>query len=230
MNTLKAIVVLLGTTTVIGCAHNPNAVNLANDEQRSRVYSIEDQLVSPLNDIYASQNNIVYLLDSANTSSSHVSVNDEVSINVMRLGRYKLVQTAPAFSQVNLLAQPVTVNVSVSEPLGEVGHALASAIESTGFTMCDTPEVLGSLYKMPLPRVHYHMGPMSLIETVQVIIGPGWEVFVDQTNRDLCFKPHKTTAAIGVVEDNINNDSLGAVPVEPSKIRTDFFENKSIAF
>jgi type IV pili sensor histidine kinase/response regulator len=219
----------------------------------SRVSSILDEDVSNLSDIYALDGDVVYLLDGLEAVKPvEVSSNDEIPVDVVKVGRYQLVQTSPDYVKANLLEQHVSVNVIVAKPLANIGHALFDAVELSGFTLCNRPEVKNSLYKMPLPSIHYRMGPMTLINTMQVLVGPGWRVMVDQTNRSICFEPFNSDAKSStsksapsasekihhseqVVDTGKMKPAVRVVPVEPLKQGVsnrrngfnDYFENQS---
>jgi len=238
MSLLRLAIVSASIGVVSGCAHTQTTAELIPElspATESRVHLV-GQEGSSIADIYAVDNDLVYLLDGISDEVSD-SANDEVvSVEVLRVGRYQLVQTSPSYIQTNLLAQPVTVDVVVARPLADIGHALFSAVELSGYSLCQTPAVTESLYKMPLPSVHYKMGPMSLINTLQVIVGPGWQVLADQTNRSICFKPFEARSLDWVeinkpsniplsiknsgsfeVPSPKKNTVVGSVPVEPAK-------------
>ena len=237
MSLLRLAIVSASIGVISGCAHTQTTAELIPElspASSSRVHLV-GQEGSAIADIYAVDNDVVYLLDGISDEVSD-SANDEVvSVEVLIVGRYQLVQTSPSYIQANLLAQPVTVDV-VARPLANIGHALFSAVELSGYSLCKSPEVTESLYKMPLPSVHYQMGPMSLINTLQVIVGPGWQVLADQTNRLICFKPFEARGLDWVESSKPSNIPLsiknsesfevpspkkitvvGAVPVEPAK-------------
>lgn len=227
MSLLRLAIVSASIGVISGCAHTQTTPELSS---ASRVHLVDGQEGSALTDIYGRDGEVVYLLDVPEEISD--SANDEaISVDVLKVGRYQLVQTSPAYIKANLLAQPVSVNVHVARPLANIGHALFSAVELSGYSLCKLPEVTESLYKMPLPSVHYQMGPMSLINTLQVIVGPGWQVLADQTNRMICFKPFeargfelaesgkprtKTLDSLKAPSSK-NITSVKAVPVEPAK-------------
>lgn len=114
---------------------------------------------------------------------------------VLRDGRYTLVNISPEEGQKYLLDQSVTIDM-----LGKKRKTLSATVEQglqttlrdTGFSLCssfNSPEpTLSTLFYLPLPRVHYQFGPMALRDAVQMLAGPGYEMTVNDVTRVICFK------------------------------------------
>lgn len=114
---------------------------------------------------------------------------------VLRDGRYTLVNISPEEGQKNLLDQSVTVDMlgkkrkSIS---ATVEQGLQATLRESGFSLCsavNSPEpTLSTLFYLPLPKVHYQFGPMALRDAVQMLAGPGYEMTVNDVTRVICFK------------------------------------------
>ena len=106
-------------------------------------------------------------------------------VPVTRAGRYTLVELAPEAGQRDLLQQ--TVEVSIPSMFdASVGAALRHVLLRSGFRLCDSAEAT-TLYGLPLPAAHLRLGPLKLRDALLTLIGPAWEMSVDEANRQICF-------------------------------------------
>lgn len=165
-----------------GCVHKTNS------ETGTEIFPLETQgqetapAVLPLPKDRIVQPDI-YLTDDAGKTE------------VLRDGRYTLVNISPEEGQKNLLDQSVTVDMlgkkrkSISTT---VEQGLQATLRESGFSLCsafNSPEpTLSTLFYLPLPRVHYQFGPMALRDAVQMLAGPGYEMTVNDVTRVICFK------------------------------------------
>ncbi|KPX40528.1 PilL N-terminal domain-containing protein [Pseudomonas ficuserectae] len=105
---------------------------------------------------------------------------------VVRYGRYTLVSTDPKADQQDLLSQ--IVDVTVPDSLNPSVHdAMSYVLKRSGYGLCSGSGDVKILYTRPLPASQYHLGPMTLRNTVQVLAGPAWQVEVDEVSRSICF-------------------------------------------
>ena len=108
-------------------------------------------------------------------------------IHVVRYGRYTLVELAPMATQRNLLLQ--TVDVSMPEDARTtVGDGLRHVLKRSGYQLCETVPAVIELYALPLPAAHLHLGPMSLRDVLLTLVGPAWELHVNDRTRQVCFE------------------------------------------
>lgn len=106
---------------------------------------------------------------------------------VVRYGRYTLVSTSPRAEQRDLLSQ--IIDVTVPESMNPNVHdAMSYVLQRSGYQLCPASEDIKILYGLPLPASQYHLGPMTLRNTVQVLAGPAWQVIVDEVSRNICFE------------------------------------------
>lgn len=105
---------------------------------------------------------------------------------VVRYGRYTLVSTEPKVDQRDLMSQIVDVNIPDSlNP--SVKDSLNYVLKRSGYALCPGSGDINILYTRPLPASQYHLGPMTLRNTLQVLAGPAWQVEVDEITRGVCF-------------------------------------------
>ncbi|WP_129544552.1 PilL N-terminal domain-containing protein [Serratia sp. 1D1416] len=126
---------------------------------------------------------------SAAASIPHTTESTEPKlIPVVRYGRYTLVELVPLAAQRDLLAQVVEVTIP-PRPNATVGSALQHLLMHTGYRLCQAPGT-ASLFALPLPAAHQHLGPLVLRDALLTLAGPAWELSVDDVNRRVCFNRH----------------------------------------
>lgn len=106
-------------------------------------------------------------------------------IPVVRYGRYTLVEQAPTAAQRDLLQQVIDVTLPDTAH-ATVGDALRHVLLRTGFQLCSEAEG-ESLYPLPLPAAHLHLGPLTVRDALLTLAGPAWELQVDDVARRVCF-------------------------------------------
>lgn len=105
---------------------------------------------------------------------------------VVRYGRYTLVSTSPSADQRDLMSQ--IVDVTIPDSLNpNVWDAMSYVLKRSGYALCSGNGDINILYTRPLPASEYHLGPMTLRNTLQILAGPAWQVEVDEITRGICF-------------------------------------------
>ena len=109
-------------------------------------------------------------------------------VPVARYGRYTLIELVPEPAQRDLLQQAVEASIP---PMldASVGDAMRHVLLRSGYRLCDAAEV-ATLYALPLPAAHLHLGPMTLRDALMTLAGPAWELSVDDLSRQVCFSRH----------------------------------------
>lgn len=102
-------------------------------------------------------------------------------------GRYTLVKTAPRPEQVDLLQQIIEIQIPV-EQTSTVRSAMQHVLQRTGYKLCAESPSQKILFSRPLPAAHYHLGPMSLSNALQVLAGTSWALQRDDVFRTVCFE------------------------------------------
>ena len=172
--TTFALVVLSGCAHKQQTADEQQALENPNIQQgQHQVLQPEDRIVRP--DIYTDY--------------------QPERTEVLREGRYTLINFSPEEGQKYLLDQSVTVNM-----LGKKKRALTATVEQglrttlkdTGLSLChgfgQNEPTLSTLYSRPLPKVHYQFGPMALRDALQMLAGPAYEITINDISRTVCFK------------------------------------------
>lgn len=126
------------------------------------------------------------------STSSHTSSHAAQSVppppadvQVVRYGRYTLVELAPTAAQRNLMLQ--VVDVAVPDTLhATVGDALRHVLQRSGYQLCSGPQT-DALNALPLPAAHYQLGPIVLHDALLTLAGPAWELHADDGARRVCF-------------------------------------------
>lgn len=111
---------------------------------------------------------------------------DTSPVQVVRYGRYTLVELMPEQEQHDLMAQVVDVTMPLSQGMSEttVGQAIRYVLLRSGYQLCDA---LNTFDALPLPLAHTHLGPMQLRDALMVLAGPAWELNIDEMARQVCF-------------------------------------------
>lgn len=122
---------------------------------------------------------------------------DESKTQIIRQGRYTLVNTSPEEGQKYLLEQMVTVNMKPKrkrESVTTVEQGLKMTLSGTGLRLClgSSLNQTTSLFSLPLPKIHQQFGPIKLREALQMLAGPAYYVTLNDITRTVCFKPRET--------------------------------------
>lgn len=107
-------------------------------------------------------------------------------IPVVRYGRYTLIELSPTTAQRDLLLQVIEVHMP-EDARASVGDALLHVLKRSGYRMCETADAAMELYTLPLPAAHLQLGPMMLRDALLTLVGPAWNVEVDDRLRQVCF-------------------------------------------
>ncbi|PJG84794.1 PilL N-terminal domain-containing protein [Conservatibacter flavescens] len=126
---------------------------------------------------------------------------DEANTQVIRQGRYTLVNTSPEDGQKYLLEQMVTVNMTPKKnrPMtATVEQGLKTTLAGTGLNLCygSAFNQTSSLFSLPLPKIHHQFGPIKLREALQMLAGPAYYVTLNDITRTVCFKTRERPVEI----------------------------------
>lgn len=106
-------------------------------------------------------------------------------IEVVRYDRYLLVSTSPTLAQRAPLEQVIDIRIPASVT-PTVADAMRYALRQSGFSLCSITSANRVLYNQALPGVQYQLGPIRLVEALQILAGPAWQLDVDSVRRVVC--------------------------------------------
>lgn len=136
----------------------------------------------------------------APVQATTVSAEPESDVPVIRYGRYTLVELTPSAAQRNLLDQVVDISIP-THARPRLGDALRYTLRHSGYRLCDPDSTTSTLFALPLPGAHFHLGPLTLREALTTLTGPGWSLQVDNTTRQICFTRSPVTNAEVTVKE-----------------------------
>lgn len=108
-------------------------------------------------------------------------------VPVERFGRYTLIEISPAAAQADLMRQIVDVSMPPAL-VASVGDAVRYVLLRSGFTLCDSLKIR-ILNTLPLPAADFHLGPLTLESALRILVGPAWNLKVNEITRRVCFVP-----------------------------------------
>ncbi len=123
--------------------------------------------------------------------------NNSGKVDIIRQGRYTLINISPEDGQKYLLEQLVSVKLPYKYYYNlETGFR--KTLLKTGIGLCsssiDDVNKISTLFSRPLPKVHYKFGPMKLREALQMLAGPDYDLTIDNITRTVCFKLRESNA------------------------------------
>lgn len=107
-------------------------------------------------------------------------------VPVVRYGRYTLVDLKPQTAQEDLLQQVVDISIPGTMS-ATVGDGMRYLLLRSGYRLCDAPGDASTLYALPLPAAHLHLGPAFVRDALQTLAGSAWHLQVDDVVRQVCF-------------------------------------------
>jgi conjugative transfer region protein (TIGR03748 family) len=131
---------------------------------------------------------------SARPEAIPVTPSEQVT-TITRSGRYSLVEVGPDHAQRDLMRQVIDVRAPTGLPTS-VADMLRYVLLRSGYAVCEA-EALARFETLPLPAVHFHLGPISVREALEVLAGPAWQLSVDDATRQVCFTPANRSLAAG---------------------------------
>ena len=109
--------------------------------------------------------------------------------NDLQVGRYSLITATPTQAQAALLA--ATITVRFPERIQTVGEAVPYLLQRSGYRLA-TAESIGpdtaALFALPLPAVHRNLGPMTLRDALEILVGPAFHLVQDPVHRLITFE------------------------------------------
>lgn len=176
------------TMLLSGCAHHqaqPTTTTQSSDDDAATLLEIK-----PEPELVRNERRVITGPNPPRTDIVDPDIYHQelIPVEVLRTGRYQLVTTLAPLGQRHLLEQVIHVRIPPSVAT-TVRDGMRYTLRNTGFSLCEGDrDHQRWLFSRPLPATHYHLGPMSLREALQVLAGEAWELEVDPVRRSVCYQ------------------------------------------
>ena len=122
-------------------------------------------------------------------ASPYLAMSPQLQASEVQVGRYSMFTATPTVAQKDILATALTV--LFPERIQTVGEAIRYLLQRSGYRLASA-EAIGpdtvSLFALPLPAVHRSLGPMTLKEALEILVGPGFHLVQDPVHRLITFE------------------------------------------
>lgn len=109
--------------------------------------------------------------------------------NALSISRYVDVLPGPTNAQKNPM-DLVLPHINFKHNIKSVGQAINYLLSDTGYTLTrfHPDQRVLKLLRLPLPKIHRNMGPLTLAQALMVLAGEPWILSVDPINRLVSFQ------------------------------------------
>ena len=118
-----------------------------------------------------------------------MAISPGVNAAEVQVGRYSTLPAMPIIAQADLLA--TTITLSFPARIVTVGEAVQYLLQRSGYRLATapvtTPET-ADLLTLPLPAVHRHLGPITLVQALETLVGPAFRLIHDPVHRLVSFE------------------------------------------
>lgn len=107
----------------------------------------------------------------------------------IRMGRYSLVNTSSLAHEKSPLQ--VVIDTSIPRKISTIGGSLEFLLLRSGYQLVEEDQVgkkLSAFYQLPLPEVHRKLGPVKLIDALNIITGEAFVPVIDPVHRLVSFE------------------------------------------
>ena len=107
----------------------------------------------------------------------------------VQVGRYSTLPAMPTVAQADLLA--TTITLSFPARIVTVGEAVQYLLQRSGYRLATAPvttQETADLLTLPLPAVHRHLGPITLAQALETLVGPAFRLIHDPVHRLVSFE------------------------------------------
>ena len=107
----------------------------------------------------------------------------------LQVSRYVNLLPGPTNAQRNPLHM-VLPNVSFRAEVKSVGQAIRFLLKDTGFRLAryHPDKRVFQMFRLSLPKIHRHMGPLTLEQALNTLSGEPWILSIDPINRLVSFQ------------------------------------------
>ncbi len=131
---------------------------------------------------------VLLLLISTSISANTPSLPHQ-NESVLSVSRYVDILPGPTNAQRNPMNM-VLPHISFKHNIKSVGQAINYLLSDTGYklTRHHPDKRVIKLFRLPLPKIHRNMGPLTLSQALTVLAGEPWLLSVDPINRLVSFE------------------------------------------
>lgn len=118
-----------------------------------------------------------------------MAISPGVNAAEVQVGRYSTLPAMPTVAQADLLA--TTITVSFPARIVTVGEAVQYLLQRSGYRLATAPVIepeTADLLTLPLPAVHRHLGPITLPQALETLVGPAFRLIHDPVHRLISFE------------------------------------------
>ncbi len=122
---------------------------------------------------------LILLLFVTTSISAKTSSLPHQNENVLSISRYVDVVPGPTNAQINPM-NLVLPHISFKQHIKSVGQAINYVLSDTGYklTLHHPDKRVLKLFRLPLPKIHRYMGPLTLAQALTVLAGEPWRLSV----------------------------------------------------
>ena len=118
-----------------------------------------------------------------------VTISPQLHASEVQVGRYSALRALPTVAQADLLS--TTITARFPERIQTVGQAVRYLLQRSGYRLADhhvANSVTADLLGLPLPTVHRNLGPITLQQALETLIGPVFRLVLDPVHRLIAFE------------------------------------------
>ena len=132
-----------------------------------------------------------------------LTISPQLLASEVQIGRYSALRALPTVAQADLLS--ATITARFPERTQTVGEAVRYLLQRSGYRLADHPvanSVTADLLELPLPAVHRNLGPISLQQALETLIGPVFRLVLDPVHRLIAFELCLPVPGAGYEQDS----------------------------
>ncbi len=120
---------------------------------------------------------------------AYVTISPQLHASEIQVGRYSELRAMPTVAQANLLS--TTITVWFPQRIQTLGDAVHYLLQRSGYRLADSRianSITANLLGLPLPAVHRNLGPITLKQALETLVGPVFRLVQDPVHRLVSFE------------------------------------------
>ncbi|MBT5827093.1 MAG: hypothetical protein HOK14_05830 [Gammaproteobacteria bacterium] len=176
MEKTPAALTLLIAATLMGCTSTEKKTtdsDAKNERKQTCTSNTTNKPIAVAHDI---------AFTTADTSDPHHK-------HSVQTGRYSAIKTGPTHEQSSLL--DVMITVTIPNSIQTIGETVKYLLKRSGYKMLPKSiqgQNVSQLLSKPLPSVHRKIGPMKLIEALNMLTGPAFVLVDNLEKREIRYR------------------------------------------